>query len=189
MERRLKERLTGAAVLVMLAVIFIPMILDNSGQVDPGITGTNIPPRPEMRLEPPVSPPMTPAPEPAPAAVAAGAPAPAAEAAPPRPAAGDLPAANEPAEPEADPPPAADETAAGAWIVQLGSFSSRDNALGLEQRLKQAGYPAYIEESRGETGRVYRVRIGPEIRKADAEETLARLGRQLDLQGIVLGHP
>jgi DedD protein len=47
MERRLKERLTGAAVLVMLAVIFIPMVLDNSPESVNRITETNIPPRPD----------------------------------------------------------------------------------------------------------------------------------------------
>ncbi|MFT7458394.1 MAG: DedD protein, partial [Planctomycetota bacterium] len=46
MERRLKERLIGAAVLVMLAVIFIPMILDDSSETDVTITETNIPTRP-----------------------------------------------------------------------------------------------------------------------------------------------
>ena len=47
MERRLKERLIGAAVLAMLAVIFIPMILDDSAQTNAPITKTNIPPPPK----------------------------------------------------------------------------------------------------------------------------------------------
>ncbi|MEJ2762234.1 MAG: hypothetical protein P8126_12100 [Gammaproteobacteria bacterium] len=47
MERRLKERLIGAAVLVMLAVIFIPMILSDSNRTETAITKTNIPQRPE----------------------------------------------------------------------------------------------------------------------------------------------
>ena len=47
MERRLKERLIGAAVLVMLGVIFIPMILDDSSETDITITETNIPRRPD----------------------------------------------------------------------------------------------------------------------------------------------
>ena len=47
MEHRLKERLIGAAVLVMLAVILIPMVLDNSVETDTSITKANIPPRPE----------------------------------------------------------------------------------------------------------------------------------------------
>jgi len=46
MERRLKERLTGASVLVLLAVIFIPMVLDDSQEPDSMITKTNIPEKP-----------------------------------------------------------------------------------------------------------------------------------------------
>ena len=47
MQQRLKERLIGAAVLLMLAVIFIPMILDNSSHSDLTIDVTNIPEKPE----------------------------------------------------------------------------------------------------------------------------------------------
>jgi DedD protein len=95
----------------------------------------------------------------------------------------------------AEPPPVTGEQAAvdgaemAAWIVQLGSFSSGDNARGLTRRLQEAGFPAYIDEVRIDTGVVYRVRVGPEIRKADAEATLDRLGKKLDLKGIVLRHP
>ena len=50
MQQRLKERLIGAVVLVMLAVIFIPMILDDTTQTNSVITESNIPPRPEMEF-------------------------------------------------------------------------------------------------------------------------------------------
>ena len=47
MDERLKHRLVGAAVLVSLGVIFIPMVLDNAGRSGDAITATNIPPKPE----------------------------------------------------------------------------------------------------------------------------------------------
>ncbi len=47
MERRLKERLIGASVLVLLAVIFIPMALDDSQEREPLIGKTNIPQKPD----------------------------------------------------------------------------------------------------------------------------------------------
>jgi len=60
MERRIKERLTGAAILVMLGVIFIPMILDDSIQTETTIEETNIPERPkgvfDSRTRPPDKP-------------------------------------------------------------------------------------------------------------------------------------
>ncbi len=49
MHQRLKERLVGAAVLVVIAVIFIPMLL--TGPIDSGsITRTNIPDRPTEKF-------------------------------------------------------------------------------------------------------------------------------------------
>ena len=47
MEQGLKERLVGAAVLVIMAVIFIPMLLGGSPESDEPITETNIPQRPD----------------------------------------------------------------------------------------------------------------------------------------------
>lgn len=47
MDERLKHRLVGAAVLVSLAVIFLPMLLNNAGESGPTITSTNIPPKPK----------------------------------------------------------------------------------------------------------------------------------------------
>ena len=50
MEQQLKERLIGATVLVTVAVIMIPIILDDSVQKDVTITETNIPPRPDNQF-------------------------------------------------------------------------------------------------------------------------------------------
>jgi DedD protein len=47
LDEGLKKRLIGATVLVSLVVIFIPMLLDNSGEREPGIEIINIPPRPD----------------------------------------------------------------------------------------------------------------------------------------------
>ena len=47
MDINLKQRLVGAVVLVSLAVIFIPMILDGRDPSVNYITKSNIPPKPE----------------------------------------------------------------------------------------------------------------------------------------------
>lgn len=65
MERRIKERLTGAAILIMLGVIFIPMILDNSIHTDTTIEETNIPERPGGSFDSRPLPPDEPVPRPA----------------------------------------------------------------------------------------------------------------------------
>ena len=46
MDEKLKRRLVGAIVLVSLAVIFVPMLLEEEPVVNSGITESNIPPRP-----------------------------------------------------------------------------------------------------------------------------------------------
>jgi DedD protein len=50
-----------------------------------------------------------------------------------------------------------------AWVVQLGSFSSQENASGLVKQLQKEGYPAFLEQLDSGNGVVYRVRVGPEV--------------------------
>ena len=57
------------------------------------------------------------------------------------------------------------------WI-QVGAFSSMDNATGAERRLEAAGETAVIIEG---PGGLHRVRVGPFDRTKDAEKTLARI--------------
>lgn len=92
MEPRLKERLTGAAVLIVAAAVFVPMFMDDARK-PAAIAETNIPPKPatefDSRLVPLPDPdeivPLAPTPEPEEMAVA------------------DLPAAPEPTPPEPAP--------------------------------------------------------------------------------------
>jgi DedD protein len=208
MERQRKERLVGAAVLVMLAVIFIPMILDDTVQPESRIDATNIPPRPEGEFESRVVP-LTPEREEttagrsiqgqgtAPAAVATGsatkAPAPATPmeeapgpAAPAPAASGARPAA---AAPPAAGNPAGRNAGVSAWVVQLGSFASEENAEGLNRKLRQAGFAAFVEPLQQGGATVYRVRVGPELRRSAAQSVRDRLKSAMDLDGIVVPYP
>lgn len=220
MERRLKERLIGAAVLVMLAVIFIPMILDDSIRDESEITGTNIPERPEggpgagavsvpepdMREIPPL---LTDEVEAEPIEVSdekTG------EAALPdgraavlvdsgHNAAGGLhdkinqktPATpDKSVAPKTDPPLAhADTGKKGltAWVVQLGSFGSRENADNLSEKLRQAGYAAFVEPVNTGSETAYRVRVGPELLRSDALALQKKINEQFQQKGIVLRYP
>jgi len=207
-ERRLKERLTGAAVLILLAVIFIPMILDTSVQDEIRITETNIPPRPDTTLRtlvipdepPPVNAtvaPVIPIEEPANDAavtsdetyaedattvpVTEDAPVTTTSVMPPS-----VPAAKPAEQAIADEPSA---SGLSAWIIQLGSFSSQANATNLVQQLQNEGYPAFLEELNTGTGIAWRVRVGPEVRRVDAEAMLERLSTNMKLEGIILRYP
>ena len=72
-----------------------------------------------------------------------------------------------------------------AWVVQAGSFSSQENAEKLVSRLRSKAYTAYIENIPGEKAS-YRVRIGPLLSKARAEQTASTLKKALDIDGLVL---
>ena len=224
MERQRKERLVGAAVLIMLAVIFIPMILDNSVQPESGITGTNIPSQPEGEFASRVIPLTTPngggreveaadktgmelAGESA-AAPAAGLGKPERTVRPPvssagtpaaAPAAPATAAAVSPASAPASPPareiPAkvgqtqAPAVGVTAWVVQLGSFASADNADQLNKKLRQSGYSSFVEPLQQGATKVFRVRVGPELRRSSAQSVRDRLQANIGLDGIVVPYP
>ncbi|MBM4222082.1 MAG: hypothetical protein FJ170_09070, partial [Gammaproteobacteria bacterium] len=62
--------------------------------------------------------------------------------------------------------------AAGQWYVQLGSFSSRQNAEGLEKKLAAAGFDATIRKS--DKGSLLRVLAGP---RADRDAAVILQGK------------
>ena len=76
-----------------------------------------------------------------------------------------------------------------AWIVQLGSFSHEENAEALNQKLRMSGYPAFVEPLKKNGALSYRVRVGPEIKRSDAETLLKKLKDKMDLDGIIVSYP
>jgi len=208
MEQGLKERLVGAAVIVILAVIFIPMLLDDTEDQEIVITETNIPPKPEnMPLPPSVDERIIPADsnfssriipvqeEPAVEEVEepvvqkteeAVPPAEKKETTSPKPAqtAGQKSAA---AAGKNDEP--ATNVGVSAWVVQLGSFSSEKNAQELNQKLKQAGFRSFVEPLKQNNTTSYRVRVGPELRRSDAQTIKEKLKSTMQIEGIIVHYP
>ena len=192
MHRRLKERLIGAAVLVMLAVIFIPMILDDTSHIESTITDSNIPSKPEVDFSsrmvpvlepsnkeiqsPPASIPVSPADE---TVTATAAPAKSAQAVSP------------PVENVSKSATTTGRADLGltAWVVQLGSFSDEVKAESLNKKLRQAGFAAFVEPLKQNNNLVYRVRVGPELVRADANKLQSQLNVKLHLDGIVVAYP
>jgi DedD protein len=88
-------------------------------------------------------------------------------------------------------PPATDKQRLGvtAWAIQLGSFSSEENAKLLEQRLKNQGFKAFVEKLYMRPGPVFRVRVGPELDEARAKQLQARLEKEISLKGILVRYP
>jgi DedD protein len=183
-----KERLTGAIILVALIVLLVPALLTGPIRSAPRPLAAASPLSAE---EPPLrsytiqladdarartarsSGPEQPAPVGA-AAVPAPEPAPA-----PAPTPAILPATPSVSTPAsvAAAAPAASSSASpqsGAWMVQLGSFASRANAERLAQQLRARGFQVNV--SRGSAGRrLYRVRAGPAPTHAAATQLAAKL--------------
>ncbi len=200
MNSLVKERLTGAIILVALIVVLVPELL--TGPIRPGARARGPAPsaeEPPLRsytidladeahgggtLQPQPSSsasPARPAAEPIPAplagaasaAVAAGQTSPA-HAQTPVPAV--TPAAASPA-PLAPAVATAAAASATGWVVQLGSFASRANAERLAQQVRALGYQVGV--SRGTTGRrLYRVQVGAAHDHAAAEQILSKLRAQ-----------
>lgn len=196
MERALKERIIGAIVLVIFVVLVVPIFLDGPpeegdivservllpGQADDQDTKTVVLER--ERSEPiPVansSPPETvekkeqkPVPQPI-------------VQSPPQQTAARVEPEPQPAPPKEAPKPAASTT--GMWAVQLGSFSSKDNAEKLAADLRKQGYAAFLSQLQTSSGTLHRVRIGPQKDRASAEAMAARL-LKVNHKGQVVPHP
>jgi len=73
-----------------------------------------------------------------------------------------------------------------AWIIQVGSFSQKKNAAAFRNKLRAAGFTAFIEPLSAQSGTMYRVRVGPELDKKRAAAKLAQLKKQFKLQGIIV---
>jgi cell division septation protein DedD len=75
------------------------------------------------------------------------------------------------------------------WAVQVGALASAADADALRERLRGGGFTAYVETLRTERGTLYRVRVGPEIQRANAERLRDAVRARFDLDGQVVAHP
>ena len=202
MEQALKQRLIGAIVLVSLAVIFIPIILE--GPDDEWTPRSHsIPEQPQMdyradmELELPPETPVvdeTVAMEAISQEQAESEPQPAVEVvktdAVPVKAPEPVKAAPQPASPvkQAVPPVPKAEPLKG-WFVQVGSFGQEMNARGLQDRLATSGFQVQLEDVELGKKHAYRVLVGPSTSRAAAEKQAEKLNSSQQLKGMVIEYP
>lgn len=204
MEQNLKQRLVGVLVLTSLAVIFLPLLFDRQQQdIDPAEYA--IPEKPAITIVAPDVEPLEQAIQKEYAAIAEvaqskqlQAEAMPAEGAPSEPA--PKVAASSPVEQTRqylEQEKAVDRSLQGkpvstpveladAWVIQVGAFSSDTNARGLQEKLKAAGYMAFTKASKGTNGMLYKVYVGPEIRRAELERQKLALEQQHKLNTLIL---
>jgi DedD protein len=197
MDRRVKERLIGASILVALVVLVVPELLSGpKPNAAPAPTLPAAAPEPIRNVtvdlttnKAPANPEAEPAPQPTaspaaqvpvaqtPAATgpapssAASAPAPTMRA-PAKPMAKAAAARTAPVESAAASPTSSGH---GAWSVQLGSFASRANADNLSRQVKGQGFSVFVLAGGSGTSARYRVRVGPLADRESAERMAAKL--------------
>jgi DedD protein len=194
MDSRAKQRLTGAVILVALFVLLVPELLTGPRSADaPGTAAEEGMRRYTIDLNaanPSAPPAETPAPAvalPQPASESLAKPGdaaePAASALPPAPAAAAPMAATAPPSAAVTPPvetpkPApATAVAPGSFVVQLGSFGSRDNADRLVRDMTAKGFAAFVAPIKSGGRELNRVRVGPTRDRTQAEALAAQLRR------------
>ena len=193
MNDHLKQRLVGAVVLVALAVIFVPMLLQGHKRSGIPMFGSNVPSKPDLKAGEIDIPLQVPSPAPAAAATAieqVAKPAPAARPAPKAAAPAAVPAVpSAPAQTLKPAVPVSTTPPAEAWAVQVGSFGEVHNAMKLRDSLRAKGYPAYVEQIRVSHGASYRVRVGPMLARGEAVTLQGKLEAKLHMRGIVVNQP
>ncbi len=202
METTLKQRLIGAAVIIALAVIFVPMILDGSGREESVALDMEVPPEPTFTFESELPDPKK------------------LDELPPI----DAEVVEEQEEPKVE--KSADQEsnetvktenpdkkeeqkiatatqvveatedhietnpALSAWAVQVAAFGEKNKAVALQEKLIAKNLPAFTEQSEKGNKILYRVKVGPELQRENAEKLRDKIEKEHGLKGsFVTKHP
>jgi DedD protein len=213
MDLRAKQRLTGAVILVALFVLLVPELLrgprgaanaptdtpTDEGMrrytIDLDAPGSSIQPATSASQPAVALPPVTqnlavpgedaqPEPQAAPQATPQSTPqsAPASNTGVQAPTAAPAAVAAPVSTPTAVPAPAA---ARGSFVVQLGSFGSKENADRLVRDMTAKGFAAFVAPITSGGRELYRVRVGP-TRDRPAAEALAAQLRRVGQSGSIV---
>nr|WP_298248803.1 SPOR domain-containing protein [uncultured Halomonas sp.] len=205
MKYGMRERLSGAIILIALGVIFVPMLFDEPAPREGR-------PEPSLSIDAPIDVERHDVAEPTPPASLAGTDSSeevaegeaAGEGASPRPDA--APSPGEPADPIADLAQAADQRQAereaassasssaqaggvepavesGDWAVQVGSFGEPANVERLLARLRDKGFSAYSRPRGNDLTTVY---VGPFGSSEAGERAVAEVKASINLQGLLV---
>jgi DedD protein len=200
MERALKERIIGAAILVLFVVLVVPIFLDGPPKETEIVSERVLLPGQDTQTTQTVVLDRNRT-EPVPTANATSAAPQAATSKPDQPEAEKTQEVTAVVEKKPEPTPKVAEqkppleaktptatSATGMWAVQLGSFSNKENAEKLAADLRKQGYAAFLSQLTTDTGQLHRVRIGPQKDRESAEAMAGRLSK-VGHKGQVVPHP
>ena len=193
MDRRLKERIIGAAVLVGLAVLIVPVFLNGPSTDAEIITEmVSLPGQNDQTRKTQTIVLERDRTDPVPASNG-GSKLTDTQAAKPQVNKPQQVAKKKPAPVKSQAKPTGTKTAdkvssTGMWAVQLGSFSNQANAKRLAADLRKQGYAAFLSQLKTDSGQLHRVRIGPQNNRDSADAVAAKL-TSAGHKGQVVTHP
>lgn len=82
----------------------------------------------------------------------------------------------------------ADKIQPQAWLIQLGSFATSENAKQLVKRLKQLEVAAFVQPIEQNHKVLYKVYVGPIIKRQEAEALMVKLQNNTQLKGIIVAY-
>lgn len=85
--------------------------------------------------------------------------------------------------------PAAPAASSVGFAVQLGAFGQATEANALRDKVRAAGFSAFVEQVRTDKGTLNRVRVGPVANRAEAENLKAQVASKVGVAGMVRPHP
>lgn len=176
MELALKYRIVGVAVLLSLAVIFLPLVLDGSGKQQVSRIDLDIPEEPRLIFSD---------------ELLQDAKQPAAQYEKPEPVISN--AAEIDIEKQIIPEVVVTKNTPAellGWVVQVGAFSEKEKAIAMQDSLVSEGFDSFVELYSLSDKPMYRVKVGPMISQDDAVKSQAKLQQQLKLDStFVTRHP
>jgi len=177
MESPLLQRIVGAAVLVALGVIFIPVLLDGSGYKSRQLSHLEIPKKPDFpplrkNTVPTIKSPLHTSGK----------------------SSANLLTTNKVSEKKSGASPITarkdhSKKAIRAFALQVGTFEKIDNAEKLRNKLQKAGYASFVVPVVERDKNRYKVRVGPELEKKQLLKLQKKLKKAYKLDGYVVNHP
>lgn len=205
MKYTLKHRLIGAAVLAAVAVLLLPGFLKENKDyqvstrsqipAQPAMVAEEFkPPQPVPNIEPAPAPetmfvPTEAAPEPVVVASSVASAAPASRAASSAAAVAKSAGTSSKAQAQTSSVPAMPLNAQGlpeAWVVQVGSFTTKEAANKLRDDLQADGQKAYVRTVVSNGNSISRVYIGPKLDRAQAVALKEQMDKRLQQKTMVM---
>ena len=76
-----------------------------------------------------------------------------------------------------------------SWVIQVASVATPEGAAELEGKLRAGGFSAFVEKADVNGKVYYRVRVGPELDRARADQTAARLRERHKVNTLITNYP